>query len=71
MSLWYKNQQWMELAYPAGEKFLRQKKGLWKKAIVSYLTALSNKDIEKATEALGDVCKYSTRLDRPKREEWK
>ncbi|MED3549372.1 hypothetical protein [Cytobacillus praedii] len=66
MSLWYKNQQWMELAYPAGEKFLRQKKGLWEKAIVAYLMALSKNDIEKATEALCDVCKYSTRLDRPK-----
>ena len=66
MSLWYKNQQWMEIAYPAGEKFLSQKKGLWEKAIVAYLMALSNKDMDKATEELSNVCKYSTRLDHPK-----
>ena len=66
MSLWYENQQWMEIAYPAGEKFLRQKKGLWEKAIIAYLMALSNNDMDKATEELSNVCKYSTRLDRPK-----
>ncbi|MEC2076327.1 hypothetical protein [Metabacillus fastidiosus] len=66
MSLWYKNQQWMELAYPAAEKFLSQKKGLWEKAIVAYLMALSNNDMDRATEELSNVCKYSTRIDRPK-----
>lgn len=66
MALWYKNEQWMERAYPAGEKFLSQKKGLWEKAIVAYLMALSDHDMEKATEELNNVCKYSTRIDRPK-----
>ncbi|WP_066224207.1 hypothetical protein [Metabacillus fastidiosus] len=66
MSLWYKNQQWLEIAYAAGEKFLGQKKGLWDKAIVAYLMALSNNDMDKATEELSNVCKYSTRIDRPK-----
>lgn len=66
MALWYKNQEWMELAYSEGDKFLGQKKALWERAIVAYLMALSNHDPVKATEELSNVCKHSVRLDRPK-----
>lgn len=66
MALWYENEQWMELAFPAGEKFLNQKKGRWEKAIVTFLMALSTKDMAKASEELSNVCKFSTRIDRHK-----
>lgn len=66
MALWYQNEEWLPTAYQAGEKFLGQKKGLWEKAVISFLLALADQDPRRASEALNDVANYSRRLDNPK-----
>lgn len=66
MALWYNNEAWMKIAYPAGVKMLKQKKTLWEKAIVTFLLALANRDMQQASEALSNVCQSSRRIDRPK-----
>ncbi|MFC7366620.1 MULTISPECIES: hypothetical protein [Bhargavaea] len=66
MALWYRNDEWLDAAYTEGTKLLGQKKGLWEKAIMEYLLAIADRDADRATEALGNVCKTSRRVDRPK-----
>ncbi|KZE37816.1 hypothetical protein AV656_09830 [Bhargavaea cecembensis] len=66
MALWYQNDDWLGAAYTEGTKLLGQKKGLWEKAIMEFLLALADQDADRASEALGKVCKTSRRVDRPK-----
>ncbi|QZY53940.1 hypothetical protein [Crassaminicella profunda] len=64
--LWYHKDEYAESVIMKAKKVLNQKKSLWEKAIVAFLVALYDKNMEEASIQLNQVCKSSRRNDRPK-----
>ncbi|MCL2637616.1 MAG: hypothetical protein FWD48_04520 [Oscillospiraceae bacterium] len=56
ISLYYKNPSWLEKAQDDAKAFLGAKRDLLSKSIVGFLLAISEKDFEKASEDLKNVC---------------
>jgi hypothetical protein len=64
--LWYHKDEYAEEVISKAKKMLQQKKSLWEKAIVSFLIALYDKNMQEASIQLNQVCVASRRNDRPK-----
>lgn len=59
--LWYHKDEYAEEVILKAKKMLKQKKSLWEKAIVSFLIALYDKNIDEAGNQLNQVCVTSRR----------
>ncbi|WP_297429904.1 hypothetical protein [Clostridium sp.] len=64
--LWYHKDEYADEVISKAKKMLQQKKSLWEKAIVSFLIALCEENMEEAGIQLNQVCVASRRNDRHK-----
>lgn len=65
IKLWYNTFEKDDKVLEKARKMLTQKKSLWEKAIVGFLLAIYDKDMEYASRQLDEVCKSSRRIDKP------
>lgn len=65
IKLWYSTFEKDDEVVKKARKMLTQKKSLWEKAIVGFLLAIYDKDMEDASRQLNEVCKSSRRIDKP------
>lgn len=66
IKLWYNTfEEDDDKVLEKARKMLTQKKSLWERAIVGFLLAIYNKDMEDASRQLNEVCKASRRIDKP------
>lgn len=65
IKLWYRTFEKDDEVVKKARKMLTQKKSLWEKAIVGFLLAIYDKDMEDAIRQLNEVCKSSRRIDKP------
>ena len=62
--LWYGEHEYGEEVIAKAKKILQQKKSIWEKAIVSFLVALYEKNMQEASTQLNQICVSSKRNDR-------
>lgn len=65
IKLWYNTFEEDDKVVEKARKMLTQKKSLWEKAVVGFLIAIHDKDMEGASSCLNEVCKTARRIDKP------